>query len=87
MVNDKDIRGVLDMLPRNATYYFTKASVSRALNEREVQRLAKEVAGLEGNTYPNVKEAFEAANANAQKDDFIFVGGSTFVVADLLNDK
>ena len=87
MVNDKDIRGVLDMLPRNATYYFTKASVSRALNEREVQRLAKEVAGLEGSTYPNVKEAFEAANANAQKDDFIFVGGSTFVVADLLNDK
>ena len=87
MVNDKDIRGVLDMLPRNATYYFTKASVNRALNEREVQRLAKEVAGLEGNTYPNVKEAFEAANANAQKDDFIFVGGSTFVVADLLNDK
>ena len=87
MVNDKDIRGVLDMLPRNATYYFTKASVRRALNEREVQRLAKEVAGLEGNTYPNVKEAFEAANANAQKDDFIFVGGSTFVVADLLNDK
>ena len=87
MVNDKDIRGVLDMLPRNATYYFTKASVSRALNEREVQRLAKEVAGLEGNTYPNVKEAFEAANANAQKDDFIFVGGSTFVVADLLNDQ
>ena len=84
MVNDKDIRGVLDMLPRNATYYFTKASVSRALNEREVQRLAKEVAGLEGNTYPNVKEAFEAANANAQKDDFIFVGGSTFIVADLL---
>ena len=87
MVNDKDIRGVLDMLPRNATYYFTKASVNRALNEREVQRLAKEVAGLEGNTYPNVKEAFEAANANAQKDDLIFVGGSTFVVADLLNDK
>ena len=87
MVNDKDIRGVLDMLPRNATYYFTKASVSRALNEREVQRLAKEVAGLEGNTYPNVKEAFEGANANAQKDDLIFVGGSTFVVADLLNDK
>ncbi|MBQ3608825.1 MAG: bifunctional folylpolyglutamate synthase/dihydrofolate synthase [Bacteroidaceae bacterium] len=87
MVNDKDIRGVLNMLPRNAIYYFTKASVSRALNEREVQRLAKEVAGLEGNTYPNVKEAFEAANANAQKDDFIFVGGSTFVVADLLNDK
>ena len=84
MVNDKDIRGVLDMLPRDATYYFTKASVSRALDEHELQRLAKEVGGLTGDTYPTVKEAFEAANANAQKDDFIFVGGSTFIVADLL---
>ena len=84
MVNDKDIRGVLDMLPRDATYYFTKASVSRALDEHELQKLAKEVGGLTGDTYPTVKEAFEAANANAQKDDFIFVGGSTFIVADLL---
>ena len=84
MVNDKDIRGVLDMLPRDATYYFTKASVSRALDEHELQRLAKEVGGLTGDTYPTVKEAFKAANANAQKDDFIFVGGSTFIVADLL---
>ena len=84
MVNDKDIRGVLDMLPRDATYYFTKANVSRALDEHEVQRLAKEVAGLEGNTYPSVKEAFEAANKAATPDDFIFVGGSTFIVADLL---
>ena len=83
MVNDKDIRGVLALLPKDATYYFTKASVNRALDEHEVQRLASE-AGLKGDTYPTVKEAFEAANANAQKDDFIFVGGSTFVVADLL---
>lgn len=84
MVNDKDISGVLAMLPKDATYYFTKASVSRALDEHEVQRLASE-AGLKGNTYPSVKEAFEAANSHAQADDFIFVGGSTFVVADLLN--
>ena len=84
MVNDKDIRGVLDMLPRNAIYYFTKASVNRALNEKEVQRLAGEV-GLHGETYPSVEEAVEAAKNNASAEDFIFVGGSTFVVADLLS--
>ena len=84
MVNDKDISGVLAMLPKDAIYYFTKASVSRALNENEVKRLAGE-AGLEGNTYPSVKDAFEAAQASAHPDDFIFVGGSTFIVADLLS--
>ena len=84
MVNDKDISGVLAMLPEDAIYYFTKASVSRALNENEVKRLAGE-AGLEGNTYPSVKDAFEAAQASAHPDDFIFVGGSTFIVADLLS--
>ena len=84
MVNDKDISGVLAMLPKDAIYYFTKASVSRALNENEVKRLAGE-AGLEGNTYPSVKDAFEAAQASAHLDDFIFVGGSTFIVADLLS--
>ncbi len=83
MVNDKDISGVLAMLPKDATYYFTKASVSRALDEHEVQRLAGE-AGLRGNAYPTVKAAVQAAQADAQADDFIFVGGSTFVVADLL---
>ena len=84
MVNDKDISGVLAMLPKDAIYYFTKASVSRALNENEVKRLAGET-GLEGNTYPSVKDAFEAAQASAYPDDFIFVGGSTFIVADLLS--
>ena len=84
MVNDKDISGVLAMLPKDAIYYFTKASVSRALNENEVKRLAGE-AGLEGYTYPSVKDAFEAAQASAHPDDFIFVGGSTIIVADLLS--
>ena len=84
MVNDKDISGVLAMLPRKATYYFTKASVSRALDEHEVQRLAKQ-AGLEGETYPTVSEAVKAAKEAASPEDFIFVGGSTFIVADLLS--
>lgn len=85
MVNDKDISGVLAMLPQDATYYFTKASVKRALSEMEVQRLASK-AGLKGNTYPSVEEAVRAAQASATPDDFIFVGGSTFIVADLLSN-
>ena len=84
MVNDKDISSVLALLPKDATYYFTQASVSRALPAAEVQRLASQ-AGLSGETYLSVKEAYEAALASARPDDFVFVGGSTFIVADLLS--
>ena len=86
MVNDKDISGVLAMLPKEATYYFTKASVSRALSEEKVKELAQQ-AGLQGNTYPNVDEAVQAACSEAHPDDLIFVGGSTFIVADLLKNQ
>ena len=85
MVNDKDISGVLALLPKHATYYFTNASVSRALPATEVQRLA-EANGLSGNTYSSVNEAYNAALSSACPDDFIFVGGSTFIVADLLSN-
>lgn len=85
MVNDKDISGVLAMLPKDATYYFTRASVKRALPEEELQLLADK-AGLKGNRYPTVSQALEAAKENAQENDFIFVGGSSFIVADLLKD-
>lgn len=86
MVNDKDIRGVLALLPKEATYYFTKASVHRALPEQEVQRLAGE-AGLLGNAYPDVESAVQATLSVAHPEDFIFVGGSTFIVADLLKKR
>ena len=86
MVNDKDSSGVLAMLPKEATYYFTKASVSRALSEEKVKELAQQ-AGLQGNTYPNVEEAVQAACSEAHPDDLIFVGGSTFIVADLLKNQ
>lgn len=83
MVNDKDISGVLALLPKEAVYYFTKATVKRALHETELKELAGK-AGLNGSTYPDVPQAFEAAKANASEKDFIFVGGSSFIVADLL---
>lgn len=83
MVNDKDVSGVLAMLPKDAVYYFTKASVKRALAEKELQQLAAR-AGLSGDTYPDVEAAVAAARKNAGTNDFIFVGGSSFIVADLL---
>ena len=84
MVNDKDISGVLAMLPREARYYFAQASVKRALPSEKVKELAN-VCGLEGNAFPDVRTAYETALAEAAPDDFIFVGGSSFIVADLLS--
>lgn len=83
MVNDKDISGVLKMLPKHAIYYFTRASVKRALPENELQNSARK-EGLQGDTYPNVETAVAAAKKSADENDFIFVGGSSFIVADLL---
>ena len=86
MVNDKDIRGVLALLPKDAEYYFTKASVKRALPEKELALLASE-AGLQGNCYPDVPSAVRAAQEKSLPEDFIFVGGSSFIVADLLANR
>ena len=83
MVNDKDVSGVLSLLPKDATYYFCQASVARALPSTDMQRLAAEF-DLQGHAYPTVSQAYRAALHDASPDDFIFVGGSTFVVADLL---
>lgn len=84
MVNDKDVSGVLSMLPKEARYYFTQASVKRALPCDKMKALA-ETFGLHGNAYPSVGKAFKAARQQAQPNDFIFVGGSSFIVADLLS--
>ena len=83
MVNDKDINGVLALLPKDAKYYFTKAKVARALRPEELQEKAKEY-GLNGNCYPSVTEAYEAAVKESSTDDFIFIGGSCFVVAEVV---
>ncbi len=86
MSNDKDIDTILSLLPQNAIYYFTKATIPRALDEEELRQKAV-TFGFNGNAYPTVKEAFDAAKKAAAKDDFIFVGGSNFVVADFLLSK
>ena len=83
MVNDKDINGVISLLPPDATYYFTQASVKRALPAEEVMKIGNS-HGLLGAAYPSVKDALEAAKRNASENDLIFVGGSTFIVSDLI---
>ena len=83
MVNDKDIRGVLKMLPKEAVYYFTQASVKRAIPAKELQALAA-LYQLQGECYPTVKEALEEARKDSLETDFIFIGGSSFIVADFL---
>lgn len=83
MVNDKDISGVLKLLPSEASYYFTQASVQRALPAGKVKELAQ-TFNLHGEAYPDVKSALIAAKEKAAPEDLIFIGGSSFIVADLL---
>ena len=83
MVDDKDIQTVMTLLPKNATYYFTKATTHRAIPEDKVKECGTE-HGLKGKTYGSVTEAYRAAMDDAQPDDFVFVGGSSYIVADFL---
>ena len=71
------------MLPKEAEYYFTQASVKRALPVKDFAEKAR-TAGLKGQEYANVGIAYKEALKKAQSNDLIFVGGSTFIVADLL---
>lgn len=83
MVDDKDIDTVMDMLPRTAIYYWTQAESGRAVPVKHVAEKGHD-RGLEGYAFGKVRDAFEAAEAAASSDDFIFVGGSSYVVADFL---
>lgn len=83
VVNDKDISTILKLLPKDAIYYFCKASIPRALDGKELSLQAKK-EGLNGKTFKTVSEALIAAKKQAKSNDLIFVGGSTFTVADIL---
>lgn len=85
MVDDKDINTVMQLLPKQAVYYFTQASSHRAIPVHKVQEIGK-AHQLEGTTFSNVKDAYQQALSDAHPDDFIFVGGSSYLVADLLTD-
>jgi len=83
MVADKDFKKILKLLPKNAIYYFTKANIPRAKNEIELQKIASEY-GLTGKTFSTVKKAYNSALKSAKQSDIVFVGGSAFVVAEVL---
>lgn len=84
MVDDKDINSVLQLMPKEARYYFCQASTHRAIPVEKVAALASEHS-LKGESFPSVAEAYERCKADAAPDDFIFIGGSSYVVADLLS--
>jgi dihydrofolate synthase/folylpolyglutamate synthase len=83
MVNDKDLPEILPLLPKNAVYYFCAPNNSRKLDENILQQEAA-TFGRNGNVYNSVSEAYKTALADADENDFIYVGGSTFVVAEIL---
>lgn len=83
MVADKDIENVLALFDKNATYYFCEPEIPRALKVDELYSIAT-LVGLQGNKYNTVKDALKMAKQNAETNDFIYVGGSTFVVAEVV---
>ncbi|TNF29241.1 MAG: bifunctional folylpolyglutamate synthase/dihydrofolate synthase [Bacteroidetes bacterium] len=83
MVNDKDVHGTLTLLPITSTYYFCKPDVPRGLDVAILSEKATEL-GLKHNSYSTVQQALEAAKNEAKAEDIIYVGGSTFVVAEVV---
>lgn len=84
MVDDKDIDSIMTLMPCDATYYFTKAQTRRAIDENTVKEKGLE-HNLKGDCYDSVDKAYDKALADADVNDFVFVGGSSYVVADLLS--
>jgi dihydrofolate synthase/folylpolyglutamate synthase len=82
-VNDKNLTEILPLFPENAIYYFCKPDISRGLDQLILKEKAAEF-NLVGQTYISVSNAYQAAKENAGNNDFIYIGGSTFVVAEIL---
>jgi dihydrofolate synthase/folylpolyglutamate synthase len=82
-VKDKNVEEVLQLFPKNAEYYFCQAEVSRALPINDLRLISKKM-GFKGHYFNTVKEAFKAAKSNCQEAEIVYVGGSNFVVAEIL---
>mgnify|MGYP002630441445 CR=1 FL=1 len=83
VVNDKDLNSILPLFPKNATYYFCKPNIPRGLNATDLQQKCLKF-NLVGNVYSSVKEAYNESLSLAEDKDLIFIGGSTFVVAEVV---
>jgi dihydrofolate synthase/folylpolyglutamate synthase len=84
MVDDKDSHSVLSLLPKEANYYFCQAKVPRAKKAHLLLKEAQQV-GLKGKVVEEVNQAIEVAKQEASHNDLVFIGGSTFVVAEISN--
>jgi len=82
MVNDKDVTKVLSLLPKKAQYVFCQANIPRAMDAFELEKKARAL-GLQGEVIKDVNDAIESCKKKTGKEDFIFIGGSTFVVAEI----
>jgi len=83
MVGDKDRKNILQLLPKNFIYYFCKPNIPRGLDEKILFAEATSI-GLKGKYFPSVQSAYDEAKKNASENDLIFIGGSTFVVAEII---
>jgi dihydrofolate synthase / folylpolyglutamate synthase len=83
VVNDKEVDHILAMLPKEATYYFCKADIPRGLDQDKIKIKAQSY-GLAGLSYPSVTDALKDAKENASANDLVFIGGSTFIVAEVV---
>lgn len=83
MVNDKNVGAIVELFPKKATYYFCKPDIPRGLDTAILKQQFAE-KGYKGNAYKSVNEALEFAKKFAENDELIFVGGSTFVVAEII---
>ena len=82
-VNDKKIDSILKLLPKNAVYYFTQANIPRSLDVSILKEKANKY-NLKGNVYLNTTDAFETAKQSAEESDLVLIGGSTFIVAEII---
>ena len=83
-VSDKDVAHIMPLLPKDAVFYFTQAGVKRAMEATTLQQIARQ-NGIEGEVFATVEQAYRQAKADSCNSDFIYIGGSTFIVADLIS--
>ena len=83
VVNDKDLDSILPLFPKNAIYYFCKPKIERGLSAKTLQEKAA-TYNLKGNTYNSISIAYKKSLANSDTKDLIYIGGSTFVVAEII---
>ena len=83
VVNDKDLNAIIPLMPKQATYYFCKPNIERGLDADNLKQIFNDF-GLKGQSYSTVNSAYEEAKNKAQYDDLIFIGGSSFVVAEII---